>query len=322
MTAENVTITEVSLRDGLQIESVIPPTDEKVSFARQLIDCGFQQLEVGAFVHPGKVPTMADSDEVMHQLADVPAALHALVFNLKGAQRAMASGAKHVRFVVSATDGHSRSNAGVSTEDALVRVEEAAALLREQSIDIEATIATAFVCPFDGDTPVQRVVDVAERLVGIGIGVLHLADTIGAATPGDIRRTVSTVSAAFPDLDLGLHLHNTYGMASACVWEGLNLGVRRFDAALGGLGGCPFAPGAAGNIGADDLVHLLHREGMWTGVNEEKLAAARRVLERMVGHSLDSVLARADKTPAAVRRVPTGFSRRHEPDIIATQLLS
>lgn len=294
-------ITEVSLRDGLQIEPVIVPTERKVAFARQLVAAGFDQLEVGAFVSPAKVPTMADSDDVMRQLGDCRAALHALVFNLKGAQRAVDSGTRHVRFVVSASDGHSRSNAGVATSQALDRVEEAAAWLRTRGVRTEATIATAFVCPFDGDTPPARVLATAERLVATGIEVLHLADTIGAAAPGDIRRTVGAVLTSFPHVPIGLHLHNTYGMASACIWEALNLGVRRFDAALGGLGGCPFAPGAAGNIGADDLIHFLHREGIATGVNRDALTSARPILGGLVGHRLDSALARAGKPPAPLR---------------------
>ena len=298
--SDSVIITEVTLRDGLQIEPVIVPTASKVEFARTLIAAGFTELEVGAFVNPAKVATMADSDEVMAGLVGSAAALHALVFNLKGAQRAVASGTRHVRFVVSASDGHSRANAGVPTDQALARVEEAADWLA--GVRTEATIATAFVCPFDGDTPVRRVIEVAERLVNTNIDVLHLADTIGAATPGDIRRTVGAVRAAFPDLTLGLHLHNTYGMASANVWEALGLGIRRFDAALGGLGGCPFAPGAAGNIGADDLVHLLHREGIDTGIDPDALAAARATLQDMVGHTLDSALARTGNPPATLRR--------------------
>ncbi|BCO49674.1 MULTISPECIES: hydroxymethylglutaryl-CoA lyase [Mycobacterium] len=298
---DTVVVTEVSLRDGLQIEPVIVPTDKKVAFAHRLVDAGFTQLEVGAFVNAAKVPAMADSAEVVHQLGDLPVTLHALVFNLKGAQRAIASGCRNVRFVVSASDGHSHANAGVSTSDALDRVDEAAELLRDNDVHLEATIATAFVCPFDGDTPVQRVLRVAERLTHTGIDVLHLADTIGAASPGDIRRTISAVSAEYTDVPLGLHLHNTYGMAAANVWEGLQLGIRRFDAALGGLGGCPFAPGAAGNIGADDLVHFLHREGFVTGVQPDRLADARQELTQLVGHQLDSSLARANKPPAMLR---------------------
>lgn len=299
---DNVVITEVSLRDGLQIEPVIVATEDKVAFAHELVAAGFDELEVGAFVAPAKVPTMADSDEVMRGLIDCPAKMHTLVFNLKGAHRAVASGNRHVRFVVSASDGHSRANAGVPTVEALARVQEAATWLTDQDVRTEATIATAFVCPFDGDTPVARLLGTAERLVSTGIDVLHLADTIGAAAPRDIRRAIIAVQSEFPYTPIGLHLHNTYGMASANVWEGLQLGVRRFDAALGGLGGCPFAPGAAGNIGADDLVHFLHREGMTTGVDPDALVAARRTLQRLVGRPLDSSLARAEKPPAPLRQ--------------------
>jgi hydroxymethylglutaryl-CoA lyase len=298
---DTVVVTEVSLRDGLQIEPVIVPTDAKVAFAHRLVEAGFTQLEIGAFVNAAKVPTMADTEEVVRRLDDIPAALHTLVFNRKGAQRAIDSGCRNVRFVVSASDGHSRANAGATTSDALDRIDEAAELLREHHVHLEATIATAFVCPFDGDTPVQRVLRVAERLKRTDIDVLHLADTIGAASPGDVRRTISAVRNEITDMPLGLHLHNTYGMAAANVWEGLQLGVRRFDAALGGLGGCPFAPGAAGNIGADDLVHFLHREGFVTGVHPDRLAKARQELAHPVGHRLDSSLARADKPPAVLR---------------------
>lgn len=300
-TDDTVIITEVSLRDGLQIEPVIVPTDHKVAFAHELLAAGFEQLEIGSFVNAVKVPTMADSDEVMRRLVGGPATLHALVFNLQGARRAVASQNGHVRFVVSASDGHSRANADVDTAGALTRIEDAAAWLKGHGVRTEATIATAFVCPFDGDTPVERVLLTAARLVGTGIEVLHLADTIGAAAPSDIHRMVGAVRSHFPDLPLGLHLHNTYGMAAANVWEGLRLGVRRFDAALGGLGGCPFAPGAAGNIGADDLIHFLHREGMSTGVDPDALAHARQTLERLVRHPLDSSLARTGKPPAPLR---------------------
>ncbi|MGB3484666.1 MAG: hydroxymethylglutaryl-CoA lyase [Mycobacterium sp.] len=294
-------ITEVSLRDGLQIEPVTVPTADKLRLGSALIDAGFTNLEVGAFVNPAKVPTMADSEDVMRGLDGSSAALHALVFNLRGAHRAVSCGTTHVRFVVSASDGHSLANAGATTLEAMDRIEEAANWLADQQVSTEATIATAFVCPFDGDTPIERVLTVAQRFIDCGIGVLHLADTIGAATPGDIRRTVSAVQKSFPETELGLHLHNTYGMASASVWEALELGVRRFDAALGGLGGCPFAPGAAGNIAADDLVHLLHREGIQTGIDTERLTAARDLLRGIVGHPLHSSLAAVGTAPAELR---------------------
>lgn len=298
---ERVTITEVSLRDGLQIEPVVVPTAVKIALGAAFISAGFTDLEVGSFVSPGLVPTMADSDEVVAGLVGGRAALHALVFNSRGAERAIACGTQHVRFVVSASDGHSRANAGVSTADALLRVERAAKLLKSAGVRTEATIATAFVCPFDGDTQVDRVIGVAQRLTRTGVEVLHLADTIGAASPGDIRRTVTAIRSEVGDVPLGLHLHNTYGMASASVWEALSLGIRRFDAALGGLGGCPFAPGAAGNIATDDLVHMCHREGIVTGIDVDALTEVRSRLKRAVGWDLDSAMARTGRSPAPLR---------------------
>jgi hydroxymethylglutaryl-CoA lyase len=299
---EQVLITDVLLRDGLQIEPVIVPTEDKIQLGRGLIEAGLTSLEVGAFVHPEKVPQMADSDMVVAALRPTTdAALHTLVFNERGARRALAAGVRHVRFVVSASDGHSRANAGLDTEGALARIDGCAQSLREQGVRIEASIATAFVCPYDGETPVRRVVDVARSLAGTGARVLHLADTIGAASPAHIRRTVSAVRDALPDQALGLHLHNTYGMASANAWEGVQLGVRRFDAALGGLGGCPFAPGAAGNVATDDLVNLFHHAGIATGVDTEKLVAVRRRLHALLGRKLDSALAAVPATPVPLR---------------------
>jgi hydroxymethylglutaryl-CoA lyase len=298
---DEVLITEVALRDGLQIEPAMVSTSDKIALGRQLALAGFRHLEVGAFVNAAKVPAMADTADVVAGLAGLDAAMYTLVFNLRGAQRAVAVGARHIRFVISASDGHSRANAGVATDDAFARLVDAAQFLRDHDVVMEATIATAFVCPFDGDTPLTRLAPLAERLATLDIEVLHLADTIGAATPGDIRRGLTAVRESLSDMPLGLHLHNTYGMASANVWEALAVGIRRFDAATGGLGGCPFAPGAAGNIAADDLVHLLHREGFKTGIDPDALVAARETLARLVGHSLDSSLAVAAATPAVLR---------------------
>lgn len=291
------------LRDGLQIEPLIVPTHEKLLLGKALMGAGFAELEAGAFVNPVKVPTMVDSDEVIRGLSDTTAKVHALVFKLRGAERAQQANSEHIRLVVSASDGHSVANAGVATELALQRVEAAAHWLTHRGIGIEATIATAFTCPFDGDTPVGRLVSIAQRLSETGIEALHLADTIGTATPGDIRRAVQAVMAELPDMPLGLHLHNTYDMASANVWEGLALGIRRFDAAIGGLGGCPFAPGAAGNIAADDLINMLHREGIHTGIDPDELVRVRELLEKIVRHPLQSALARVGVGPSAMRDV-------------------
>jgi hydroxymethylglutaryl-CoA lyase len=300
---DQVLITEVLLRDGFQIEPTVVPTADKLRLARGLFDAGLTSLEVGSFVDPRKVPQMADTAELLQELAPSAsaAALHTLVFNDRGARRALEAGARHVRLVLSASDGHSSANAGVPTEQAFERLASAAALLTAGGVRIEASIATAFVCPFDGETPPDRVAQLAVRLAGLGARVVHLADTIGAASPRHIARAVEAVSAALPDVPLGLHLHNTYGMASANAWEGLRLGIRRFDASLGGVGGCPFAPGAAGNVATDDLVNLLHHAGIGTGVNVDKLVAVRADLAALLGRKLDSALAAVPARPVPLR---------------------
>jgi hydroxymethylglutaryl-CoA lyase len=290
----------VVLRDGLQDEPICVPAEDRIRMARLLLGAGFRSLEVGSFVSSRRVPQMAGTDVVVRALrTETDAALHTLVFTEYGAQQAVQAGTRSVRFVVSASDGHSRANAGASTEEALDRLAPAAAVLTEAGVTIEACIATAFVCPFDGDTPPERVARTARRLVDLGAEVVHLADTIGAAYPSAITRAVGAVRDVIPEIPLGLHLHNTYGMASANAWTALGLGITRFDAALGGLGGCPFAPGASGNIATDDLVHFFHREGVRTGIDTDKLAAARDVLADIVGHPLSSALSQVPRDAVA-----------------------
>lgn len=299
--ADQVLITDVVLRDGLQDEPRTLPTGQKLRLAAGLLDAGLTSIEVGAFVNPAKVAQMADTDELLARLpAPSPALLHTLVFNARGARRAVDAGAQSVRLIVSASDGHSMANAGLPTAAALDRLEPAAEILATAGIRIEACIATAFVCPFDGDTDPARLVPIADRLAEFGAKVLHLADTIGAANPGLLATAIGTVADRHPGLPLGVHLHNTYGMAAANVMTALRLGVRRFDAALGGIGGCPFAPGASGNIATDDLVHLFHREGIATGIDGAKLAAVRDELGALLGHRLHSALSAVPAAPAAL----------------------
>jgi hydroxymethylglutaryl-CoA lyase len=295
-----VLVTDVLLRDGLQSEPEALPVATRIDLARALIAAGVRSLEVGAFVAPARVPQMAGTEAVLRGLADVRGvALHTLVLNLRGAERAVEAGARHVRLVVSASEGHSRANAGASSGAALERLEAAAVLLQREGVDVEACIATAFVCPFDGPTPPKRVTAVARRLEAAGVGVVALADTLGDSSPGQVTATLTAVAEACPDLTFALHLHNTYGMASANAMVALDHGVRRFDAALGGLGGCPFAPGAAGNVATDDLVHLLHRQGFRTGIDPGRLVHARAAVREAVGHPLGSALAAAAAAPAA-----------------------
>ncbi|MEU4092806.1 hydroxymethylglutaryl-CoA lyase [Streptomyces sp. NPDC026673] len=299
---DQVVITDVLLRDGLQSEPVALPLEERVRLAYGLLAAGLTSLEIGSFVNAEKVPQMSGTEALMARLQPGECALlHTLVFNERGARRAIAAGARDVRLTVSASDGHSRANAGAPRDAALARLGPAVDLLTASRVRLEATIATAFLCPFDGETDPGTVVELARRLAGFGIRVLHLADTIGAASPWHIRRTVTAVHEALPGLPLGLHLHNTYGMASANVWEALRLGVRRFDAALGGIGGCPFAPGAAGNLGTDDLVNLCHHAGIATGIDVRRLTSLREELRVLLGHRLDSALSAVPTAPVPLR---------------------
>ncbi|MBB3664623.1 hydroxymethylglutaryl-CoA lyase [Prauserella sediminis] len=294
----DVLITETALRDGLQNEPGIVPTATKVQLARLLVEAGFTSLEIGAFVRPDRVPSMADTDELVTALGAVPGvALHALAFNSAGAERAVACGVDSVRLTVSASDGHSQANTGAATARALERLERCAGTLTTAGVRVEAAVATAFVCPFDGDTDPARVSHVVGELLEMGAERIHLADTIGAAHPAQVCRTIATVQDAYPELELGLHLHNTYGMALVNAREAHRAGIRRFDAAVGGIGGCPFAPGAAGNIATDDLVNLFHHDGIDTGIDPAALTEARTQLRTAVGRELDSALAAVPAAP-------------------------
>jgi hydroxymethylglutaryl-CoA lyase len=288
-------ITDVVLRDGLQDEPLLVTPESRALLGRRLLDAGLRSLEVGAFVSPMRVPQMSGTAVVLtRMLAHSPDAdLHTLVFTERGARQAVEAGARSVRVVVSAADGHSVANAGVPTAAALDRLAVATEVLREAGVTVEGCVATAFHCPFDGPVAPSRVAATAGKLVAMGAAVVHLADTTGAAHPASVTAAVGAVRDAVPDVPIGLHLHDTYGLAAVNAWTGFGLGITRFDAALGGLGGCPFAPGASGNIATDDLVHLFEREGVDTGVDADVLAAIRVELAELVGHPLHSAMSRA-----------------------------
>lgn len=308
---DTVDILDTTLRDGLQIEKAIVPTETKVALAEQLIAAGLRQIEVGSFVNPKKVPQMADTDELLRRLAPHEAdgvEFFTLVFNLKGAQRAVDAGAKNIKFVLSASEGHSQANSDASIAEASDRLMDAANFARDQGLRFDITTAVSFICPFDGITEPDHLVEVLRPFVAAGAHGIGVADTIGNANPSLVRRNTSAVLEAFPDRPVNLHLHDTYNFGMANVIAALDLGIDSFDAAMGGLGGCPFAPGAAGNIGTDDLVHLLHREGVATGVDVEALTAVREPLISAVGHGLTSSLSDIPATPAVLddRFAPTG----------------
>lgn len=298
-----VHILDTTLRDGLQIESTIVPTDVKVELAERLIAAGLTQLEVGSFVNPKKVPQMADTDDVLRRLRpyeDQGVELFTLVFNLKGAQRAVDAGAKNIKLVVSASEGHSQANSDAPIAQATERLLAAAEYATEHGLRWDITTAVSFICPFDGITDSGRLVEVLRPFVDAGAHSIGVADTIGNANPSLVAANTSAVMEAFPGKPVSLHLHDTYNFGMANVITALDLGIENFDAAMGGLGGCPFAPGAAGNIGTDDLVHLLHREGVATGIDVDALAQVRAPLTAAVGHDLTSSLSQIPAVPASL----------------------
>lgn len=302
-TVRAVDILDTTLRDGLQIEKNIVPTKVKTTLGKQLLTAGLKELEVGAFVNPKKVPQMADTAEVLQDLKSISpddVKLYTLVFNAKGAERAIDAGAQHVKLVISASEGHSKSNADASIAEATERLMLAVDILRTARVHFDIATAVSFFCPFDGPTPPEDLIEIVETFVQAGANGIGLADTVGNANPSLVQNTLTEVINAFPDYPINLHLHDTYNFGMANVVVALQNGITKFDASMGGLGGCPFAPGAAGNIGTDDLVHLLHKEGIATGVNPSELVELRKPLTDAVGHELTSSLSDIPATPSAL----------------------
>ncbi len=289
-----VTIVEVGLRDGLQAEPTVLPTDTKLALARALLAAGLTELEVTSFVSPRAVPQLADAEALLAALPRSPGVrFAALVPNAKGAQRAVAAKVDTMVVFLSASESHNRKNLNRSIDDSLADAAEVTRIAHLAGIPVHAAISVCFGCPFEGEVALSSVLRIVEALAGFGIGTIALADTTGMATPPLVRERVEAVRRAFPELRLALHFHNTRGLGLCNVMAGLDCGVDRFESSVGGLGGCPFAPGATGNVCTEDLVHLLHECGVETGVDLEALIEAAREVERAVGHPLPGQVMKA-----------------------------
>ena len=281
------------MRDGLQIETPVPLA-AKLRLLDAIARTGVREVEATAFVSPSKVPAMADAAEVAAALGDYPdIEFSALVASPGGAKRAVAAGLRSLEFVVSAADGHSRANVGRSSAEACAQIADVAAIAHDAGAGVEVIIATAWDCPFDGPTPTRRVLDVVDAACEHGADRLALADTIGTATPGRVRALVETVRPRIGDRPLGAHFHNTRGAGLASAWAAVGAGVDRLDSSIGGLGGCPFAPGASGNIATEDLVYLLRDSGIGVDVDLAAAIEAAKVARSVVGHDLPGALLRA-----------------------------
>jgi len=296
MPRERVTICEVGPRDGLQMAQGRMPTAIKIRWIGALAAAGVPEIEVGSFVPPRLLPQMADTAEIVAATRGLGPVIVALTPNLRGAQAAVAAGAHRVTIPVSVSEGHSRANVNRGTDEQIAEVARIVswAATDAPGLSIEAACSTAFGCSIDGAVPLARLVKVAEQLARAGVAGVALADTVGCANPGQIRTTVPAVRAAIGQHFAGLHLHDTLGLGIANALAGLDVGVRQFDASLAGLGGCPYAPGASGNIVTEDLVFMLHAMGFDTGIDIDALVAARAYLtEGLPGEPLHGGLARA-----------------------------
>ena len=282
----SIILRDVSMRDGLQDEAPVP-TETKLALFEALVAAGVTELELTSFVRPDRVPAMADADELCAATASSDVTRWGLVLNRRGAERAMTAGLTHLQYVVSVSDTHSRHNAGDGTDGAIVAFEALAAPLIDQGATIEMTLSTAFGCPYEQHVDPARVVDVARRVVQAGASSIGLADTIGVAVPTEVSALVTQVSAAV-DVSIGAHMHDTRGLAIANGLVALEAGANRIDAAVGGLGGCPFAPGASGNVAIEDVAHALDGMGVETGCSVPGLIDAAALACGAVGREIAS----------------------------------
>ena len=288
-----VSIREVGPRDGLQNEDPIPAAD-KIRLLDALSGTGVGRIEAVSFVHPKAIPQMADADEVWAAANKAPGVRYsALVPNIRGAQRALAAGFTEIEVVVSASDTHNRRNINRSTAESLDDVAELVALLHANGSTAEVIISTSFGCPYEGDIDPARVAGIVDRVVADGADRVSFGDTTGMATPRRVLDLVGRVLDGHPDVPLLLHFHNTRGTALANILVSLQLGITEFDASIGGLGGCPYAPGASGNVATEEGVHMLHDMGIDTGIDLGALIEVARFTEGLVGRSLPSGVLRA-----------------------------
>jgi hydroxymethylglutaryl-CoA lyase len=289
----SVSIREVGPRDGLQNEEPVPTAD-KVRLIDALSGTGVGRIEAVSFVHPKAIPQMADADEVWQKINPDPGVRYsALVPNGRGAERALAAGFREIEVVVSASDTHNRRNINRSTDESLDEIAPLIHKLHQAGATAEVIIATSFGCPYEGDIDPDRVAGIVDRVVSDGADRVAFGDTTGMATPLRVKAVVSRVRDRHPSLPVLLHFHNTRGAALANILTALELGVTEFDASVGGLGGCPYAPGASGNVATEEVVHLLHDMGIDTGIDLEKLLDVARLAEEVVGRELPSGVLRA-----------------------------
>lgn len=291
-----VHIHEVVLRDGLQGEARFIPTADKILLCNELSRAGLAKIEVTSFVSPKAIPTLADAEPLMQAIERVPGVIYSvLVPNLRGAERAMATRPDEFNLFMSVTEGHNQSNLRSSREHSFEGLREVIALAERERIAVNVSLSCSFGCPIDGEVPMDEPLAWAARFIERGVTRVSLCDTTGMAYPAQVDALTGEFLRRWPLAELTLHFHNTRGMGLANILAGANAGARRFDASLGGIGGCPYAPGATGNVCTEDAVHLLQLQGFDTGVNLDALIACARSLPDLLGHEVPGQVVKAGR---------------------------
>ncbi len=282
-----VSVYEVSPRDGLQNERATVPLRGKVRLVEALVSAGLQRIEITSFVSPTWIPQLADADELAaHLHAPQGVTFSALCPNPKGLERARAAGVKEIAVFVSVSETHNKKNVNKTVDDTLAAFRETVGPARAAGMKVRGYLSTVWGCPYEGEVDPKRAIAIARSLLAMGVYQVSLSDTIGVGTPRQTEQILQRALAEIPSQQIAMHMHDTRGTALANVLVGLEMGVRDFDASVGGMGGCPYAPGAAGNLATEDLVFLLHGMGIRTGVDLERLWEAGKVAESVVGRPL------------------------------------
>jgi hydroxymethylglutaryl-CoA lyase len=311
--ARKIGIVEVGPRDGLQNESTTVPTEVKIEFVRRAVDAGLKRIEVASFVNPKRVPQMADAETVLQALPRRDGVRYiGLVLNRAGFDRAAAAGCAEIGMVVFTTDAFNRRNQGVDSAQSIRVWREIAAAAHAVGIRAQVTISAAFGCPFEGEVAPSRVVEIAREIAEGAPFEIAIADTIGVGVPGQVTEIFGLVGQALPGMSLRGHFHNTRNTGLANAYAAVLAGADTLDASLGGLGGCPFAPAATGNIPTEDLLYMLGRMGFDTGVDLELAIETARWVERQVGHTVPGMLVKAGSFPGGTRPNNAGTTQTME----------
>ncbi len=303
MSSKSITLVEVGPRDGLQSEPEILPTDSKVEFIGRAIDAGIRRLEVASFVHPKRVPQMADAEALIARLPDYDDVSYiGLIMNERGLDRALETKIDEIGMVVLSTDTYNRKNQGVDIDESVRVWGEISKRAQQNGLRANVMISSAFGCPYEGEVEVERIVELAKRVIEADPAELGIADSIGVAVPSQVTELLGRVRDVVGDLPLRCHFHNTRNTGLANAQAAVESGVTYLDASIGGIGGCPFAPAATGNIPTEDLLYMLDRSGVETGVSLEKIIETSRWLEQELGRSVPSLLPKAGVFPAGDQR--------------------